>query len=188
MLLQQVHEESLRQPEPVHRTLRDALAGLHERRRACDEALELSANRARWHRLRGLAALQAFPIDWTHHALCAALEDHDPEIRAAAAGVLANGDKFGSAATALGDLDGDGVSDLAVGAFRDDTGGNGRGAGRTWSGAAAGSGTSAVLDAAPTESVAQSFVVQAQAVVANATRLTPRTGLRRGLLRESANS
>ena len=41
---------------------------------------------------------------------------------------LANDDTFGNSATALGDLDGDGVTDLAVGAYRDDTGGPDRGA------------------------------------------------------------
>jgi hypothetical protein len=41
---------------------------------------------------------------------------------------LANQDYFGSSVASLGDLDGDGVTDLAVGANRDDTGGNGRGA------------------------------------------------------------
>ena len=41
---------------------------------------------------------------------------------------LANGDYFGSSVASLGDLDGDGVTDLAVGAFGDDTGGSDRGA------------------------------------------------------------
>ena len=41
---------------------------------------------------------------------------------------LANGDAFGSRVASLGDLDGDGVTDLAVGAFFDDTGGADRGA------------------------------------------------------------
>ena len=41
---------------------------------------------------------------------------------------LANGDSFGRSVANLGDLDGDGVADLAVGAFRDNTGGNDRGA------------------------------------------------------------
>ena len=36
---------------------------------------------------------------------------------------LANGDYFGSSVASLGDLDGDGVADLAVGARLDDTGG-----------------------------------------------------------------
>jgi hypothetical protein len=43
-------------------------------------------------------------------------------------GQLDNGDAFGGAAAALGDLDHDGVSDLAVGAARDDDGGLDRGA------------------------------------------------------------
>jgi hypothetical protein len=41
---------------------------------------------------------------------------------------LADGDYFGRSLAALSDLDGDGVFDLAVGAYRDDTGGSGRGA------------------------------------------------------------
>ena len=41
---------------------------------------------------------------------------------------LANSDNFGVSVTALGDLDGDGVIDLAVGAFYDDDGGTDRGA------------------------------------------------------------
>jgi hypothetical protein len=41
---------------------------------------------------------------------------------------LADFDEFGISATSLGDLDGDGVTELVVGAFRDDTGGAGRGA------------------------------------------------------------
>ena len=41
---------------------------------------------------------------------------------------LADGDNFGSSVTSLGDLDGDGVTDLAVGATSDDTGGTDRGA------------------------------------------------------------
>jgi len=41
---------------------------------------------------------------------------------------LANGDYFGGALAGLGDLDGDGVTDLAAGAWGDDTGGAGRGA------------------------------------------------------------
>ena len=43
-------------------------------------------------------------------------------------GILNGSDFFGSAATALGDLDGDGVGDLAMGARGDDDGGNARGA------------------------------------------------------------
>jgi serralysin len=42
--------------------------------------------------------------------------------------VLADGDYFGRSVASLGDLDGDGVTDLGVGAYRDDTGGTGRGA------------------------------------------------------------
>jgi Ca2+-binding RTX toxin-like protein len=41
---------------------------------------------------------------------------------------LADGDFFGSSVASLGDLDGDGVTDLAVGAVGDDTGGTDRGA------------------------------------------------------------
>jgi hypothetical protein len=43
-------------------------------------------------------------------------------------GSLGNGDSFGVSASSLGDLDGDGVSDLAVGAWNDDDGGLNRGA------------------------------------------------------------
>ena len=41
---------------------------------------------------------------------------------------LGDSDQFGNSVASLGDLDGDGISDLAVGASDDDTGGNGRGA------------------------------------------------------------
>lgn len=41
---------------------------------------------------------------------------------------LADYDHFGGSVASLGDLDGDGVIDLAVGAYRDDTGGSNRGA------------------------------------------------------------
>jgi hypothetical protein len=44
------------------------------------------------------------------------------------AGALANGDRFGASVCSLGDLDGDGVVDLAVGAPGDDGGGSDRGA------------------------------------------------------------
>ena len=43
-------------------------------------------------------------------------------------GILDDFDAFGISATSLGDLDGDGVGDLAVGAFRDDDGGLDHGA------------------------------------------------------------
>ena len=43
-------------------------------------------------------------------------------------GILDNYDHFGSSVASLGDLDGDGVGDLAVGAFGDDDGGTNRGA------------------------------------------------------------
>ena len=42
-------------------------------------------------------------------------------------GVLGNGDQFGFSVTALGDLDQNGVGDLAVGANHDDDGGEDRG-------------------------------------------------------------
>ncbi len=41
---------------------------------------------------------------------------------------LGDADEFGRAVASLGDLDGDGLTDLASGAFRDDTGGTNRGA------------------------------------------------------------
>jgi hypothetical protein len=41
---------------------------------------------------------------------------------------LADGDSFGRGLAALGDLDGNGIKDLAVGAYQDDTGGISRGA------------------------------------------------------------
>ncbi len=41
---------------------------------------------------------------------------------------LSNNDRFGVSVTPIGDLDGDGVTDLAVGAYRDDGGGLDRGA------------------------------------------------------------
>ena len=40
---------------------------------------------------------------------------------------LADFDRFGSSVASVGDLDGDGIGDLAVGAIHDDTGGSGRG-------------------------------------------------------------
>jgi hypothetical protein len=43
-------------------------------------------------------------------------------------GDLSDGDQFGSAVTGLGDLDGDGINDLAVGADQSDDGGTDRGA------------------------------------------------------------
>ena len=43
-------------------------------------------------------------------------------------GILDNGDRFGTSVASLGDLDGDGVGDLAVGALSDDDGGDARGA------------------------------------------------------------
>ncbi len=44
------------------------------------------------------------------------------------ASLLRNGDRFGRSVAALGDLDGDGVTELAVGADQDDDGGSNRGA------------------------------------------------------------
>ena len=41
---------------------------------------------------------------------------------------LEDQDQFGRSVTAIGDLDGDGVGDIAVGAYRDDDGGDSRGA------------------------------------------------------------
>ncbi len=41
---------------------------------------------------------------------------------------MADGDRFGSAIAAIGDFDGDGIGDVATGAFRDNTGGTDRGA------------------------------------------------------------
>ena len=43
-------------------------------------------------------------------------------------GTLTNADTFGSGVAGLGDIDGDGVEDMAVGAMQDDTGGTDRGA------------------------------------------------------------
>ena len=43
-------------------------------------------------------------------------------------GILDDGDSFGGSVASLGDLDGDGVGDLAVGAPQDDDGGTDRGA------------------------------------------------------------
>ena len=43
-------------------------------------------------------------------------------------GTLVDGDSFGNSCASLGDLDGDGISDLAIGANVEDTGGSGRGA------------------------------------------------------------
>ena len=43
-------------------------------------------------------------------------------------GTLSNSDQFGSGVADVGDLDGDGVTDLAVGAWTDDDGGSNRGA------------------------------------------------------------
>ncbi|MCH8345268.1 MAG: FG-GAP repeat protein [Planctomycetes bacterium] len=45
-------------------------------------------------------------------------------------GILDDDDQFGSSVASLGDLDGDGVTDLAVGAAEDDDGGTGSGANR----------------------------------------------------------
>ena len=45
-----------------------------------------------------------------------------------AGGSLDNSDIFGNSVAAIGDLNGDGVPDLAVGAYRDDDGGADKGA------------------------------------------------------------
>ncbi len=46
------------------------------------------------------------------------------DIQGGFTGILDNGDRFGETVASMGDLDGDGVDDLAVGAFLDDDGGN----------------------------------------------------------------
>ncbi|MEE9293386.1 MAG: integrin alpha, partial [Phycisphaerae bacterium] len=43
-------------------------------------------------------------------------------------GILDNSDQFGTSVASLGDLDGDGIGDLAVGTWNDDDGGSNRGA------------------------------------------------------------
>ena len=43
-------------------------------------------------------------------------------------GILADSDEFGTSVAKLGDLDGDGICDMAVGAWKDDDGGSNRGA------------------------------------------------------------
>ena len=43
-------------------------------------------------------------------------------------GKLDDGDTFGRSTITLGDLDGDGINELAIGAYKDDDGGKDRGA------------------------------------------------------------
>ncbi len=50
------------------------------------------------------------------------------KITSASVAGIADGDFFGNAVSSIGDLDTDGVCDLAIGAIRDDTGGSNRGA------------------------------------------------------------
>jgi hypothetical protein len=55
------------------------------------------------------------------------INDDTPNGPALATGI-ATGDGYGTSVAGIGDLDGDGVQDIAVGAFRDDAGGTDRGA------------------------------------------------------------
>jgi hypothetical protein len=75
------------------------------------------------------AALVLGPLVWSLHAQELGIVESQVEIGGAYAGLaLDPGDRFGAATAALGDVDGDGIGDVAVGAPGDDDGGDGKGA------------------------------------------------------------
>jgi hypothetical protein len=78
----------------------------------------------------GLAALVAIATTVPAHAAMGEVRFHQKisQIAGGLLGSLENSDRFGSSVAALGDLDGNGVSELAVGAIGDDAGGPDRGA------------------------------------------------------------